>query len=119
MIMDFNIDYDNRKFRSKSNSDSGEVDSETVFHYSQKGNVLTASYAGGQVSLGQMLGVVKRSGEIRFNYQHINTDGQLRSGSCVSTPEILDSGAILLHEVWQWMDGNQEKGKSTVEEILN
>jgi hypothetical protein len=117
--METKFNYNNRVFRSKSNSESGEVDDQTIFHYRQKGNILSASYSGGQVRLGQMLGIVNPSGEIRFNYQHINSDGYIRSGSCISKPEELDSGGLLLYESWQWLDGKKEKGKSIVEEVLD
>lgn len=112
------INYNNRKFRSKSNSSTGEVTEQTTFLYHQEGNILSAIYADGQIMKGQMLGIVRPNGEIRFNYHHINSSGQLRSGYCESVPEILEDGAILLHESWQWMDGNRERGESVVVEDL-
>jgi len=119
MYRKYKINYDNRIFRSKSNSSSGEVTELTQFNYRQEDHILSAKYAGGQILSGQMLGFVDANGTLRFNYHHINISGQLRSGYCESVPEILKSGAILLRESWQWMDGNRERGESIVVEVLS
>jgi hypothetical protein len=40
------MNYNNKTFKPLSNSANGETSSETVFHYKQVGNVLTAEYVG-------------------------------------------------------------------------
>ncbi len=112
------INYNNRTFTSKSNSATGEVSELTTFYYKQEGQALKATYAGGQIRTGQMLGIVNERGELDFVYHHINTDGELRSGRCTSIPEILKDGRMRLHESWQWMDGDLQEGNSIVEEII-
>jgi hypothetical protein len=51
-----------------------------------------------------------------MRYHHVNTNGELMTGICRSTPELLPSGKIRLHEEWQWTSGDGSKGKSIVEE---
>ena len=111
------ISYDNKKFKSIQNSESGEVSSETIFHYGQKGDIIWATYGGGSIMLGNLIGKVDTDGKIDMRYQHISMDGTFKTGKCISTPEILESGKIRLHENWEWTSGLEGKGASIVEEI--
>jgi hypothetical protein len=52
-----------------------------------------------------------------MRYHHVNTSGELMTGVCVSTPEVLPTGKVRLHEKWQWTSGDQSKGESIIEEI--
>jgi hypothetical protein len=46
------INYDNRFFASIQNSETGEVSSETIFHYHQKNDLVWAEYQGGEIVFG-------------------------------------------------------------------
>lgn len=112
------INYNGRIFRTAANSAGGEVDARTTFRYRQQGNIVWAEYAGGKISFGQLIGLVLLEGQLDIRYQHINEEGELMTGICLSTPEILADGRLRLHESWQWTCGEQESGESIVEEIL-
>jgi hypothetical protein len=111
------INYNNRIFKSVSNSKSGEVSSETVFYYFHKLDLVTATYSGGKIVFGQLMAKVLDDNSLDMVYQHINTRGELMTGKCVSIPEILADGKIRLHEKWQWTSGDLSKGESIIEEI--
>ena len=111
------INYHNRKFRSVSNTSSGQVNEETTFHYTQTGNQLRATYSGGKITFGEMLGVVREDNSLVFTYHHLDVDGHLKSGHCTSIPEMLPDGRIRLHETWQWDFGGVGEGASIVEEM--
>lgn len=111
------INYNDRKFRTISNSDNGEVDVEMTFQYQQTGNVLTCTYSGKHIVQGHLIGLVDESCNIRMSYHQINEEGILMTGICDSTPEILENGKIRLYEKWQWTSGDQSKGQSILEEI--
>ena len=112
------IDYHNKKFAGVSNSESGEVSGATIFHYQVEGSMLKGSYSGGEISEGQLLGVIHQDDTLEFLYQHINNDGVLKAGRCKSKPEILPNGSIRLYESWHWFDENSSKGTSVLEELL-
>ncbi|MDP4845158.1 MAG: n-acetylglutamate synthase, partial [Salibacteraceae bacterium] len=95
----------------------GETSSETVFHYVQEGNILTSNYSGGKIVKGHLMGKVDENGIITMCYHQINTAGELMTGTCTSTPEVLPNGKIRLHETWQWTSGDLSKGASIIEEI--
>jgi hypothetical protein len=111
------INYHNKRFRSISNSASGEVNEETIFHYQQNQNMVTATYNGGAVKWGQLIALVDEQGCLDMRYHHVNSKGVLMTGICRSVPEILGDGRIRMHEQWQWTTGDGRKGTSVVEEI--
>lgn len=51
-----------------------------------------------------------------FYYHHINTQKQLKVGTCHSVPKILDDGKLELAEKWQWLNGDKSEGESVVVE---
>jgi len=109
--------YNNRIFRSVSNSSNGEVNNQTVFEYHQLGNIVTAVYKGGHIISGSLIALVDDKGILDMRYQHINDQQQLMTGTCISIPEILFNGKIRLHEKWQWTCGDMSKGESIIEEV--
>jgi hypothetical protein len=111
------IDYDGRRFRSVSNSPTGEVGTETVFEYHQRGDVVWATYEGGAIRFGTLIARVDAEGGLDMRYQHVNTAGELMTGVCRSTPELLPDGRVRLHETWQWTSGDRSSGESVVEEV--
>jgi len=109
--------YDNRLFRSVSNTPGGDVDAETVFHYRQKGRYVWGTFEGGNVEIGTLLGTVDDEGRIEFSYQQITKEGTRRAGRCISIPEPLSAGRLRLHERWTWTEGGEGGGDSIVEEF--
>ena len=105
---------EDRYFTAISNSDTGEVSDETIFAYHQKGNVIWAEYSGGSVIKGFLLGTIDENNNLRFDYRHINTDGESKSGSCTSEPRF-ENGKLRFYEKWKWTDGCE--GTSVIEEL--
>lgn len=111
------IDYDGRRFRSVSNSPTGEVGAETVFAYHQKGDVVWATYEGGAIRFGTLIAKVDGDGVLDMRYHHVNAAGELMTGVCSSTPEVLPDGRVRLHEQWRWTSGDGSSGESVIEEV--
>jgi hypothetical protein len=111
------INYNNKKFKAISNSKNGEVDSETVFHYQQNKNIISADYSGTSIVTGHLLGLVFEDGSLEFRYHHINKNKEFKIGKCKSIPKIQPNGKIILKETWQWLCDDFSKGTSIIEEI--
>ncbi|MGB0384209.1 MAG: n-acetylglutamate synthase [Ardenticatenaceae bacterium] len=111
------INYHNRYFRSVSNSGSGEVDGDTIFHYQQQGDIVSATYQGGAIRFGTLIAKVAADGSLDMRYHHVNQEGDLMTGKCHSVPEVLSDGRLRMHETWQWSSGDRSSGKSQIEEI--
>ena len=52
-----------------------------------------------------------------MRYHHVNAAGELMTGVCRSTPELLPDGRVRLHERWQWTSGDGSSGESVIEEV--
>ena len=105
---------EDRFFTVYENSESGEVSDQTIFSYHQKGNVIWAEYSGGSIVKGFLLGTMDKDHNLHFTYEHINNDGEKKSGACDSTPRY-ENGKLRFYESWKWTDG--EEGTSIIEEI--
>lgn len=112
------INYDGRKFVPKTNTENGEVDGQTVFHYHQRENIIWAEYAGGEILRGFLIGMADESGKLEFTYQHINASMQIRLGKCNSIPVRQEDGRLEMYEEWQWLNGDESKGESVIVEVL-
>lgn len=104
-------------FTSLSNTDTGEVDEDTRFNYHQDGNIVWADYEGGSVLKGHLIAKVLDDGLLEMNYHHINKEGKLMIGKCLSTPEKLEDGRLKFKEEWQWLCGDCSSGYSEIIEI--
>ncbi len=111
------IDYNDRRFIPVSNSENGEVSSEVVFHYKQEGHIVNCSYSGGRIRSGQLIALVGDDGCLDMRYHQVNDRGELMTGVCRSTPEVLPDGRIRLHEEWRWTSGDGSAGSSILEEM--
>ncbi|NLR89927.1 MULTISPECIES: n-acetylglutamate synthase [Flammeovirga] len=112
------INFHNKRFRAISNTDNGEVDGQTFFHYRQGGDVIWATYHGPSIRMGTLTGVIKNDGTLEFNYQHVNLQHEIMTGFCKSTPFTDESGTLHLKEEWQWTSGDLSKGTSELIEMV-
>lgn len=110
------INYNNRVFIVVFNSANGALDNHTTFAYHQEGPIVSCTYFGNDIIKGHLLAVVGGNGELDMRYHQVKSDGQLMTGTCSSTPEILPGGKIRLHEKWKWTSGDYSEGNSILEE---
>ncbi len=111
------IDYDGRRFRAVESSATSEVSEATVFEYRQRGEVVWATYSGGDVAFGTLVATIGEAGRLDMRYSHVNDLGVLMTGVCETTPEVLPGGRLRLHEQWRWTSGDGSSGVSVLEEI--
>ncbi len=78
---------------------------------------MTCDYAGGQIAKGYLIGIVDTEGVIQMRYHQVDTSGQIMTGKCTSTPELIENWKIRLHEVWRWTSGDLSNGTSVLEEV--
>jgi hypothetical protein len=56
------------------------------------------------VASGTLTAVVRPADK---RYQQVSKDGVIKTGRCLSTPEVLPDGRLRLHEFWQWTGGRR------------
>lgn len=111
------LNFDGRQFRSAANTDNGEVGADTIFHYHQQDKIVWAEYSGGSIVKGSLIATVQSDNTLDMRYQHVNKNGDLMTGQCLSKPEELPDGRLRMHERWQWTSGDRSQGESVVEEV--
>lgn len=111
------INLNKKNFKALSNSDNGEVGDDTVFYYSQKDNIISAEYNGGEIIKGNLIGKQLEDGRFDFVYHHINTNGDLKIGKCLSSATLVENGKVKLLEEWQWLSDDLSSGTSELLEI--
>lgn len=111
------LSLDGRRFRPVGDTVGGKVGAETVFEFSQEGDLVHARYAGGQVRLGYLVGTSTGT-DVQFRYAQVNRAGDTATGQSRDRIEVLPDGRLRLHETWAW-DSQEGSGTSTLEEIGN
>lgn len=111
------INYNNKIFAPVINTENGETSKDTIFNYYQNNHIITATYKGGNIILGHLIGLVDENGNIDMRYHQVNIEGELMTGVCKSRPEMMSNGKLRLHEEWQWTSGDLSKGQSIIEEL--
>ena len=111
------VNLDGRVFVTGANSANGEADPSTRFEFRQRGERVWATYRGGRVRFGSLVAVGDRQGRLDMRYQHVGEGDVFRTGTCVSTPELLPDGRVRLLDEWQWTNGDRSRGRSVLEEV--
>lgn len=112
--MPYNLD--GKVFRPVANTANGEAGADTRFHYRQTGDVVTATYSGGEIVTGHLIAKMLPNGQLDMRYHHLNRGGAFMLGKCLSTPTRLADGRLSIHEQWQWLSGDGSSGESHIEE---
>jgi len=110
----FNLN--DKQFIAETNSETGEVGDGTVFHYFQEGDLIWADYSGGSIKIGNIIGKVLSADVFEIRYQHLNKDGEMKTGYCLTTVSFTKDGKMQLNETWEWTSGGEGKGNSILVE---
>ncbi len=111
------INYNNKTFVTRWNSECGDSTEETIYYYKQSGNHVSATYKGGGIKSGFVEAFADAHGNLEMQYYHTNSKNELITGICTSTPEVMENGKICIVEDWQWTCKNFAKGRSVLEEM--
>lgn len=105
------INFNNKRFSLIDNSENGKVDTDTIFEYSQDGNLVTANYYGGTVIYGKIIAVLIDD-QLDMRYQCLTTDNELKAGKAIAKISHLSNGKLKLSLKWEWLDDGDKKGVS-------
>jgi hypothetical protein len=97
-----------------ADSGGGVATTDTTFHYNEDDGVVSATYLGGTIRSGFLIGT-RTDDSLDFRYVQLHTDGSTASGHCVTELELLPDGRIRLNESWEW-ESRAGSGQSIAEE---
>lgn len=103
------------KMSVASTADCGEVDSKTLFEFTQDGSVVSAKYTGGKVKLGYLVGTMD-SDRLTFRYTQVDEDGRLDGGYSTCEVSRMADGRIRILEHFKW-ESREGTGTNVFEEI--
>lgn len=109
------ISLDGRTLAAVANDEDGEVGADTVFHFEQYGERIYASYSGGDIADGHLVGTFDGD-QWDIRYTQINSDNETATGHSVGDVELLDDGRIRVEDEWEW-ESKPGSGESIHEEI--
>ena len=108
-MSDFN--FNNKTFSLLENSENGKVNSETLFRYSQEGNLVTADYSGGTIKQGKIIAHLNNN-QLNMLYQCITTENELKAGKAIAEISLTKYNKIKLKLNWEWLGDKNECGIS-------
>jgi hypothetical protein len=106
------VSYDGRTFRPH-----GEGAHVPQARYHQDGDLVWGEFAGGHVRRGSLAGTCSPDGTLDFGYCMVYDSGEIVSGRCRSTPQLLPDGRIRLNEQWERYAPHADRGVSYLEEV--
>ena len=98
-------------------SNNGVVNKDTIFRFSQNDSVITASYSGGKIVTGYLIGKIIES-NLHFRFIQIDLANNIDSGQSVCEIKKTDDGRIQLVEHFEW-DSINGKGINIIEQIFD
>jgi len=94
---------------------NGVVGRDTVFKFYQVGDVVTASYSGGRVRVGYLVGILKGD-RLSFRYCQVSDEDHVDGGSSNARIESVDGGRLRLIESFKW-ESRDGSGENIFEEV--
>lgn len=100
-----------------STATNGIVNADTIFTFNQEGDVVSASYQGGPIRMGHLIGVVSQ-GLLRFRFAQLGMDGSLHGGASECEIKLTGEGRLRLVEHFKW-ESQEGTGINIFEELLS
>ncbi|MBP2436749.1 hypothetical protein [Microbacterium amylolyticum] len=107
---------DGRIFVAESQAAEGGVGPETVFTYHEADGDIWATYAGGEVRRGYLVGT-RQGDTLSFRYSQMNQARETASGRCTAKITATTDRRLRLEETWAW-ESKPGNGSSAVVELI-
>lgn len=108
---------DRRALRPRPDRTAAGIGGDTLFHFRQAGELVVATYEGGKVLHGQLIGLSGDVGVIAGSYQHATHAGVIESGRCNGRLEIQPDGRAVLALALQPNGAAETAGSLALEEL--
>jgi hypothetical protein len=105
---------DGVRLRPVARSSAGVIEPETAFDFSEREGRVVASYAGGAVKAGFLIGA-RRETRLTFRYVQVDQAGTVDGGSSTCELSVLPDGRLRITEHFQWAS-RQGEGTNIIEE---
>ena len=110
------INFNNKNFVLLKNTKSGTVNSDTVFKFMQKGNLVTADYHGSMVTYGKIIAYLEKD-TLEMLYHCLTAENELKAGKAQAKISLTEDQKITLRLDWKWLTGDKSHGESIYSEV--
>jgi hypothetical protein len=97
------LDLDLRVFEVVMTSPASAISTDTWFEFHERAGIVGASYTGGRIAMGQLIGR-REHDQVFTAYAQLGVDGRLQTGTATMCIEIGPDGELLLTEEYTWSD---------------
>lgn len=101
----------NKTFTLQQNTNNGTSNGDTIFHYKQDENLVTATFSGGTILCGNII-ALHHGDYLEMIYQMLTVNQELKSGKAIAQISILENSEIQLDLNWEWLSGSGNVGTS-------
>jgi hypothetical protein len=110
-----NMNLDCRKMRVIHTAPNGVVGPDTIFHFSQVGDVVSAHYSGGRIRTGYLVGILIVD-TLSFRYCQVCDKDTIDAGTSSGRIEMRSDGRLRLIESFVW-ESREGRGENIFEEF--
>jgi hypothetical protein len=110
-----NMNLNGCKMHVVQTAPNGLVGRDTVFEFAQEGDIVTASYSGGRVRVGYLVGILKAA-TLSFRYCQVSDEDHVDGGFSNARVESTNGGRLRLIESFKW-ESRDGSGENIFEEI--
>jgi hypothetical protein len=108
---------DKRHFTLISNTAGHAKPGETVFVFEQQEFAVRASYSGGDVLLGSIIGRFTSEDDVHVLFQQVTIDGRLNGGEGKMKLERREDGKLCFIDDWRFLIYGEGQGQAIWQEI--
>lgn len=108
---------DNVKMNVVKTAETGVVNHETIFHFSQDEDRVFAQYQGGKIQMGYLVGTLTIDNRLVFTYCQMQEDGKLDNGISHCELSKNEDGKLVLIERFEWKSRPGEFGTNIFQEM--
>lgn len=94
----------------------GVVNEETIFLFTQRENIVSASYSGGKIKQGYLVGTLSEN-KLVFSYCQLQNDGKMDNGQSSCELTINENGKLMLTENFTWASKDGLSGINIFREL--
>jgi hypothetical protein len=94
----------------------GVVNKDTFFLFSQEENIVSASYSGGKIKQGFLIGILNEN-KLIFSYCQLQKDGNIDNGQSACELSMSENGKLRLTENFTWASREGIAGINVFEEL--
>jgi hypothetical protein len=115
IIISIKMNLNNVKMNVIETAGNGVVNELTIFEFSQNDNIVFATYSGGQILKGYLVGTINQN-KLLFSYCQLQTNGRMDNGQS-ECDILIENGKIKLIEHFTWVSKNGETGINIFQEL--